>query len=63
VPNHRLGALMAYSFYDDPDPVAFDRPTVVTIVSWYVQHRYRAGAQSSQAIPYVVLAFAFTGSQ
>ena len=28
-------------------------------VAWYLQHRYRTGAEVSQAVPYVVLGFAF----
>jgi hypothetical protein len=32
----------------------------VLITSWYLKHRYRTGQDVSQAVPYVVLGFAFT---
>ncbi len=62
VPNHRLGPVIAYTFFDDPDPCAFDKPTAVLITSWYLDHRHRAGQQTNRAIPYVILGFAFSGS-
>lgn len=61
VPTHRLGPLIAYRFSDEPG-AAFNQPTVLLIVNWYLSHRYRTGADVSQAIPYVVLGFAFNGS-
>lgn len=62
VANHRLGPVIAYTFYDDPDPVAFDKPTAVLILNWYLDHRYRAGQDVNRAIPYVIMGFAFSGS-
>jgi hypothetical protein len=57
--HHRVGLLAAYTFYDE-GYTAFNKPTAVLISSWYVKHRYRTGQDVSQAVPYVVLGFAFT---
>lgn len=59
-PTHRLGPLVAYRFFDDPG-AAFNQPTILLLVQWYLTHRWRTGADVSQAIPYFVLAFAFSG--
>ena len=61
VPTHRLGPLVAYRFWDEPG-AGFNQPTVLLIVNWYLSHRWRTGSDVSQAIPYVVLGFAFNGS-
>jgi hypothetical protein len=57
--HHRVGLLAAYTFFDE-GYTAFNKPTVVLISSWYLKHRYRTGQDVSQAVPYVVLGFAFT---
>ncbi len=59
-PDHRLGPLVAYTFWDDPE-ATFNRPTVVLILNWYLKQRFRTGADVSQAMPYIVLGFAFRG--
>ena len=59
-PTHRLGPLIAYTFFDEPGE-AFNRPTVLLLVNWYLDHRFRTGQDVSQAFPYIVLGFAFTG--
>lgn len=59
-PNHRVGPLVAYSFYDEPG-TAFNKPTLVLILNWHLKHRYRTGEEVSQAIPYGLIAFAFSG--
>lgn len=56
--HHRLGPLVAYTFYDEPYS-AFNKPTVLLIMNWYVQHRWRTGQDMNQGIPYIVLGFAF----
>jgi hypothetical protein len=61
-PNHRLGPVIAYTFFDNPDPCAFDKPTAVLIASWYLNHSHRAGQDTNRAIPYVIMGFAFSGS-
>ena len=57
---HRLGPLLAYRFFDH-DGAALNQPTVALVVNWYLKHPYRAGAESSQAVPYVALAFNLVG--
>lgn len=59
-PTHRLGPLLAWTFFDEPG-AAFNRPTIVVILNWYLQHRWRTGVDVSQALPYIVLGFAFGG--
>ena len=59
-PNHRVGPLVAYSFFDEPGR-AFNKPTVVLILNWHLKHRYRTGEEISQAMPYGLVAFAFSG--
>ncbi|WP_157774725.1 hypothetical protein [Melittangium boletus] len=54
----RLGLLAAYIFWEEPY-TAFNRPTLLLNVAWYLQHRYRAGAEVSRSVPYVALAFSF----
>lgn len=59
-PTHRLGPLVAYTFFDEPGE-AFNKPTILLLVNWYLDHRWRTGADVSQAFPYIVLGFAFSG--
>lgn len=59
-PTHRLGPLIAWRFFDEPG-AAFNQPTLLLLVQWYLQHRWRTGADVSQAFPYIVLGFAFSG--
>ena len=59
--NHRIGPVVAYTFFDDPEPVAFDKPTAVLVLNWYIDHRYRAGQEVNRAVPYVIMGFAFSG--
>jgi len=56
--HHRLGLLAAYVFYDE-GYTAFNKPAIILNVAWYLRHRYRTGADVNQAVPYVVLGFAF----
>ncbi len=56
--HHRLGLLAAYVFYDE-GYTAFNKPAVLLNVAWYLRHRYRTGEDVSQAVPYMVLGFAF----
>lgn len=54
----RLGALVAYTFHDGGYS-SFNHPTAFITAAWHLRHRYRAGQESSQAIPFVGLGFAF----
>ncbi len=56
--HHRVGLLAAYVFWDE-GYTSFNKPAVLLNVAWYLTHRYRTGADTSQAVPYVVLGFAF----
>jgi hypothetical protein len=67
--HQRIGPLLAYTFFDRGTFGRFDKPTLVLMMSWYVDHRYRTGREDtallpgvfvgSRGIPYLVLAFAF----
>ena len=59
-PIQRIGPLLAYRFWDEPG-AAFNQPTLLVILNWYLQHPYRIGQETSQAVPYVVVGFAFNG--
>jgi len=54
----RVGPIAAYTFFDRGN-ARFNRPTLILIVNWYVEHRYRTGADVNQGVPYLVLGFAF----
>lgn len=57
---HRLGPLLAYRLSQRSD-MRFSQPTLVLIMNWWLQHPYRTGAETSQALPYIVAGFAFNG--
>lgn len=56
--NMRLGALVAYTFHDGGYS-SFNHPTAFITAAWHMRHRYRSGVETSQAIPFVGLGFAF----
>ena len=56
----RSGPLVAYRFFKD-DGKVFNAPTLFVLCNWYLQHRYRTGAEVSQAIPYLAVGFGFFG--
>jgi hypothetical protein len=58
---HRVGPLFAWQFKDEPAGTRFNRPTVFAIAQWWMQHPYRDGTLSSQAMPLVAFGFAFQG--
>lgn len=58
--NHRIGPLLLYQFFDEPEAM-FSRPAVVVMVQWWLQHRYRAGVETAQGIPQITVAFLFQG--
>ncbi|MCA9713929.1 MAG: hypothetical protein KC468_04455 [Myxococcales bacterium] len=59
-PQQRLGPLLAYTFYDKPQK-RFNKPTLIVLAQWWLTHRYRTGLETSQALPWIVIAFAFSG--
>lgn len=56
---HRLGPLIAHTFEGKEPSVR--RPTLLLILNWYLSHRYRTGADVSQAFPYIGVAFLMRG--
>jgi hypothetical protein len=59
-PMHRFGPLVAYTFFDEPG-ASFNKPTILLMLNWHLVHPSRTGQDVSQAIPYTVLGFAFSG--
>ena len=57
---HRLGLLAAWTI-EDNGGARFDRPTIILIAQWHLVHRYRTGADVHVGLPYIALAFQFTG--
>lgn len=59
--HHRVGPLFAWQLKDEPAGTRFNRPTVFVLAQWWMQHPYRDGTLSSQAMPLVAFGFAFQG--
>jgi hypothetical protein len=59
-PTDRLGPLLAYVFFDRPGR-GFNKPTILLVVAWWLEHRFRTGEDVPQAVPYVVLGFKCEG--
>lgn len=57
---HRVGLMGAFQFFDNPG-TTFNAPTLVAMVLWHAQHRYRMGQDVHQGIPYVAVALLFDG--
>jgi hypothetical protein len=58
--HQRLGPLLSYSFWVR-DGAKLNAPSVFLIVQWWLDHRYRAGQEHSQALPLIGLGFQFYG--
>jgi hypothetical protein len=58
--SHRLGPVIGYTLFSR-DGAAWNAPTVLLVTQWWIDHRYRAGAESSRALPLVALALRFHG--
>jgi hypothetical protein len=68
--HQRLGLFAAYTLRDR-GPSKFNKPTIILIASWYLDHRYRTGTPdairpderpddfTSRAFPYLLAGFAF----
>jgi hypothetical protein len=59
-PQFRLGPAFGYVFYDRPEK-RFNKPTLLLLPQWNVQHRFRTGRDVISAYPTIVIAFAFSG--
>ena len=57
---HRIGPFVGYTFKIE-DGAAFNTPTVFILVQWWLKHRFRTGADSSQALPLLGIGFQMTG--
>lgn len=57
---HRLGPMLGYTFFQR-DGAKFNAPTVFLLVQWWLQHTYRTGQVTSQALPLLGVGFQFTG--
>ncbi len=56
----RVGPLAAYTFFDEPG-ARFNKPTVIGIAGFWINHPYRAGQDVSRAVPTVFVAFRCEG--
>ena len=59
-PMHRLGPILAYTFFQK-DGAIFNSPTVLLMANWWLSHRYRTGQEVSRAMPMIAAGVAFTG--
>ncbi len=57
---HRVGPFAGYTFKID-DGAVFNNPTVFLLAQWWLVHRFRTGAVSTQALPLFGVGFQFTG--
>ncbi len=57
---HRVGPFVGYTFKIE-DGAAFNNPTVFILVQWWLKHRFRTGADTSQALPLMGVGFQMTG--
>ncbi len=58
-PTHRLGPMFVYEWGGRGE--RFHKPTLAIILNWWLKHRYRTGQQVNRGIPWVAVAFFFTG--
>lgn len=56
----RVGPVLGWRFFDEYG-AAFNQPTLLLLVQWWLSHPYRTGDEVSQGIPYIALAFSFNG--
>jgi hypothetical protein len=56
----RVGPLVSYTFYDRPG-ATFNTPTAFLLAQWWFDHPYRTGQDVSQAVPYLIIGFSFSG--
>lgn len=57
---HRVGPFVAYTFKSE-DGARFNNPTAFLLVQWWLHHRYRAGQETSQALPMIAAGFQVNG--
>jgi hypothetical protein len=54
----RAGPLVARAFKGSR---TFKQPTVYVLPQWWLKHSYRTGAESSQAIPQIIVGLGWSG--
>jgi hypothetical protein len=54
-PHHRVGPALIYTFFDDGPGTLWNKPSLILLTQWWLQHRYRT--DDKPALPYIVLAF------
>ena len=59
-PMHRLGPLLAYTFFQE-NRRWFNAPTIFVALQWWLSHRFRLGADSPQAVPLIAVGFSMNG--
>lgn len=59
-PSHRAGPLVAWRLWNEAGRVV-TAPTVFALAQVWLKHRYRAGAEHPQALPYLAVGVAFWG--
>jgi hypothetical protein len=59
-PQTRLGPLIAYTFYEDEGALV-DRPTLFFLANWWLNHRFRTGLDTPQALPMIAVALQVQG--
>ncbi len=59
---NRFGPFAAYRFRTSPRGTgAFNNPTLIAILNWWLQHPYRTGQDVTQGLPYIIIGFKFDG--
>jgi len=53
-PTHRLGPAVLYTFFKDPEGALYNEPTLAILAQWWIRHRYRTGADSHAAVPFML---------
>ncbi|MEM9068671.1 MAG: hypothetical protein AAGE52_09200 [Myxococcota bacterium] len=57
---HRVGPLFAYTHFKEYK-ARYNGPTFLVAVNWWLKHPSRTGQDVSQAFPYILLGFSFSG--
>jgi hypothetical protein len=56
---HRIGPAAGYTFKSKGP--GFQDPTLFVVLNWYLKHEFRTGADVSQAMPYIAIAYLMKG--
>lgn len=57
---HRIGPIFAYTHFKEYK-ARYNGPTFLVALNWWLKHPYRTGQDVSQAFPYVIVGFSFSG--